>query len=60
VLTRAVEAGVAYVPGAVFFANGGGENTFRMSFATVQPEIIGRGVTILAGVIQEMMANGSK
>jgi len=59
VLARAVEAGVAYVPGAVFFANGGGENTFRMSFATAQPETIGKGITILAGVIREMLAEAS-
>lgn len=56
VLARAVEAGVAYVPGPVFFPNGGGQNTFRMSFATAEPDVIGQGVTILAGVIREALA----
>ncbi len=41
---RAVEQGVAFVPGAPFFANNPDHATFRMSFATVGMEKIQEGV----------------
>ncbi len=50
-LPRAVEAGVAYVPGAAFFAHGGHANTLRLSFVTVPPERIEAGIAALGRVL---------
>jgi 2-aminoadipate transaminase len=47
---------VAFVPGAPFFANGGGQNTMRLSFASMSPEIIREGIERLAGVIRSHLA----
>jgi 2-aminoadipate transaminase len=55
-LERAVAAGVAYVPGAAFFANGGHANTLRLSFVTVPPERITQGVAALGRVLQEALS----
>lgn len=55
-LPRAVEAGVAFVPGSPFFAEGGHENTMRLSFVTVPPETIDAGVAALGGVIAAQSA----
>jgi 2-aminoadipate transaminase len=54
-LSKAVDAGVAYVPGAAFFADGGHANTMRLSFVTVPPERITQGVAALGRVLQEAM-----
>jgi 2-aminoadipate transaminase len=54
-LDRAVAAGVAYVPGAPFFADGGHANTLRLSFVTVPPPQIEAGVAALAGVLQRAL-----
>jgi 2-aminoadipate transaminase len=51
-LPRAVEAGMAYVPGDTFFPHGGHANTLRLSFVTVAPDLITRGVAALAGVLR--------
>jgi 2-aminoadipate transaminase len=50
-LPRAIEAGVAFVPGTAFFAQGGHGHTLRLSFVTASPEAIERGVAALAGVL---------
>ena len=55
-LPRAVEAGMAFVPGAPFFAGGGHANTLRLSFVTVAPQLITQGVVALAGVLKEALA----
>ncbi len=47
-LPRAVELGVAYVPGAAFFATAPRVNTLRLSFVTVGLDEIERGVRLLA------------
>ncbi|MEV6024040.1 PLP-dependent aminotransferase family protein [Streptomyces sp. NPDC052036] len=49
-LPEAVDRGVAYVPGAPFFAGAADPATLRLSFATHQPSEIERGVKRLAGV----------
>lgn len=54
-LPRAVEAGVAYVPGAPFFAHQPQTNTLRLSFVTVSPERIAEGVAALAKVLRAAM-----
>ncbi len=47
-LPRAVGLGVAFVPGAAFFAGAARANTLRLSFVSVAPEGIERGVRLLA------------
>jgi 2-aminoadipate transaminase len=54
-LPQAVEAGVAFVPGAPFFAGAGPAHTLRLSFVTVSPERIAQGVRALAGVIGQAL-----
>ncbi len=51
-LPRAVEAGVAFVPGGTFFPQGGHANTLRLSFVTVPPARIAEGIAALAGVLR--------
>ncbi|MCI0532259.1 MAG: PLP-dependent aminotransferase family protein [candidate division Zixibacteria bacterium] len=51
-LQEALKEKVAFVPGAKFFPNGGGENTFRLSYSTASPDKISEGVEKLAGVIR--------
>jgi 2-aminoadipate transaminase len=55
-LAKAVDAGVAYVPGAPFFAGGGHANTLRLSFVTVPPATIEAGVAALGRVLKEALA----
>ena len=50
-LPRAVEAGMAYVPGSAFFPHGGHANTLRLSFVTSTPAQIESGVAALARVL---------
>jgi len=54
-LPRAVEAGVAYVPGATFFASGPQQHTLRLSFVTVAPDAIRDGVARLGRVLKEAL-----
>ena len=55
-LPRAVEAGVAYVPGAPFFVDGSRHaNTLRLSFVTVPAERIEQGVAALGRVLAEAL-----
>lgn len=51
-LPRALEAGVAYVPGGAFHPVGGGENTLRLNFVSAPPERIPEGVKRLAAVLR--------
>jgi 2-aminoadipate transaminase len=44
---------VAFVPGAPFFVDGGGANTFRMTFASVPAPTIREGIRILGEVIRD-------
>jgi 2-aminoadipate transaminase len=50
---KAIQLKVAYVPGAPFFPNGGGENTLRLNFSNANPEMIEEGITRLGKVFQE-------
>lgn len=47
-LPKAVDLGMAYVPGAAFFATEPKINTLRLSFVTAPPDVIERGVALLA------------
>ena len=55
-LPKAVDAGVAFVPGTTFFPQGGHAHTLRLSFVTVPPERIAEGVAALRRVIREAQA----
>jgi 2-aminoadipate transaminase len=54
-LDRALAAGVAFVPGAPFYADNPGQHTLRLSFVTVPAAAIDRGVALLAELIAEEM-----
>jgi 2-aminoadipate transaminase len=53
-LPKAVEAGMAFVPGSAFYASAPRKNTLRLSFVTSPPEKIEIGVAALARVLKEM------
>jgi 2-aminoadipate transaminase len=50
-LPHAVDKGVAFVPGAPFYADHGDPRTMRLSFVTPSVEEIHRGVAALAQAI---------
>jgi 2-aminoadipate transaminase len=54
-LPLALQAGVAFVPGSPFFANGGHTNTLRLSFVTATPAQIDSGVAALAAVLAQAL-----
>ena len=54
-LPRAVEAGMAYVPGAPFYCDTPRANTLRLSFVTVAPPLIEQGVAALGRVLREAL-----
>jgi len=54
-LERAIERGVAFVPGDAFYPNGGGENTARLNFSYPPADAIREGVRRLAQAIREEM-----
>ncbi|MCY7317717.1 MAG: PLP-dependent aminotransferase family protein, partial [Ramlibacter sp.] len=51
-LPRAVELGVAFVPGAAFFAHEPDPRTLRLSFGTASVEQIDTGMAALAAAIR--------
>lgn len=55
-LPKAVALGMAYVPGGAFFAADPKPNTLRLSFVTVAPPEIERGVALLARALKETQA----
>jgi 2-aminoadipate transaminase len=56
ILKDALAEKVAFVPGAPFFALGGGERAFRLNFSYCTPEKIEDGIRRLGGVIKRRMA----
>lgn len=54
---KALPRNVAFVPGAPFFPNGGGENTFRMNYSCMPDEKIIEGIKALGEAIKEAMAD---
>lgn len=54
-LREAVAHGVAYVHGEPFFANGGGENSLRLSYSVATPEEVQKGISALATVLKKAM-----
>jgi 2-aminoadipate transaminase len=55
-LPEALAQKVAFVPGAPFHANGGGQNTFRLNFSNATPEQIEQGIARLGKVLAARMA----
>jgi len=55
VLKVAIERKVAFVPGAAFHPNGGGENTMRINFSFASPDTIREGVTRLGITLKEIL-----
>ena len=54
-LPKAVDKGVAFVPGAAFFANNPDPRSLRLSFVTPSVAEIERGVAALAAAVRENM-----
>jgi 2-aminoadipate transaminase len=54
-LDKAVEKGVAFVPGSAFYAEGADESTLRLSFVTATVDQINTGMAALATAIRESM-----
>lgn len=52
---RAIAENVAFVPGGPFFAHGGGENTLRLSYATLDREGIEEGVRRLGRALKGLL-----
>ncbi len=52
-LPRAVDAGIAYVPGSAFYAHQADARTLRLSFVTLAPELIAEAVATLGRVLRE-------
>lgn len=52
-LPHAVAKGVAFVPGAAFYAGQADARTLRLSFVTATPEQIATGIALLAAAIRE-------
>ena len=55
-LPAAVDAGMAFVPGAPFYADHPDARTLRLSFVTATPEQIERGMAMLAGVVRQAVS----
>ena len=54
-LPQAVDAGIAFVPGAAFYAHQPDARTLRLSFVTLTPELIAEGVAKLGRVLHEAL-----
>jgi 2-aminoadipate transaminase len=55
-LPRALSRGVAFTPGSVFFVDGGGERSLRLSFSSVPAQRIDEGVRRLAEVVRQSLS----
>jgi 2-aminoadipate transaminase len=54
-LAKAVEKGVAFVPGSAFYAGDANESTLRLSFVTATVDQINTGMAALAAAIRESL-----
>jgi 2-aminoadipate transaminase len=54
-LAKAVDKGVAFVPGSAFYAEGADESTLRLSFVTATVDQINTGMVALAAAIRESL-----
>ena len=58
-LPKAVDKGVAFVPGAAFYADSADPRTLRLSFVTASIEQISTGIAALAAAIREAPAHAA-
>jgi len=58
-LPRAMDAGVAFVPGGTFFPRGGGDHTLRLNFVSASLAQIDAGIRLLASVIRQAAVEGT-
>ncbi len=56
-LPQAVAAGIAFVPGAAFYADAPDARTLRLSFVTLTPDEIGHAVSVLGRVLGQHLAS---
>ena len=54
-LPKAVAVGIAFVPGAAFYAQAADPRTLRLSFVTLAPAMIAEGVAIFGRVLREAL-----
>lgn len=54
-LPDAVEEGVAYLPGDMFYADGGGAHSLRMSFSLAATEAMERGIAALGRTVERQL-----
>jgi len=59
-LPQAVQAGMAYVPGAPFYCQAPRLNTLRLSFVTVAPALIEQAVAALGRVLAQALVDAPK
>jgi len=59
IFDAALEKHVAFVPGAPFFPEGGGENTMRLNFSNAKPEMINEGIGRLSRVVKDHILKNS-
>jgi len=59
-LDKAVDAGIAFVPGAAFYAHAPDPRSLRLSFVTLTPSQISEGVAILGRVLREALNSGEE
>ncbi|WP_090138021.1 PLP-dependent aminotransferase family protein [Limnohabitans sp. DM1] len=55
-LAKAIEKGVAFVPGSAFYAGDADESTLRLSFVTATVDQINTGMSALAAAIRESLS----
>ena len=58
-LPKAVERGVAFVPGAPFYAGAGDPRTLRLSFVTASVDEIDTAIAALAEAVREQLAHNA-
>lgn len=55
ILKETLKLNLAFVPGEIFYCNGGGQNTMRINFSYMDLNRIERGVEILSSVIKSFL-----
>ncbi|MCB4756113.1 MAG: PLP-dependent aminotransferase family protein [Elusimicrobia bacterium] len=55
VFEKALKQNVAFVVGTAFYANGGGDNTFRLNFTNMSDVAINKGIALLGDVIRTFL-----
>lgn len=59
ILEKAIAANIAFVPGAPFYANDPQPNTLRLSFVTVSPQKIERGIAVLGDLLRQELTQAA-